>query len=67
MNHTMKIEGMTCNHCVMSVKSALEQAGGSNVEVSLEKNQATFEAGSDNTEVFKNAVEEQGYDVLSLN
>lgn len=40
---TLKIKGMSCQHCVASVKKALEQVAGlSQVNVNLEKGEATF-------------------------
>lgn len=67
MNRKMEIEGMSCNHCTESVRSALEEAGAANVVVSLEEKIATFESSAKETDQFKSAVEEQGYEVLALN
>jgi copper ion binding protein len=40
----LKIEGMSCQHCVNSVKRTLESLNGvENVDVSLEKNEANVE------------------------
>lgn len=44
MTSTVKIKGMSCNHCVMAVTKALnEMQGITNVQVDLEKAQATFD------------------------
>ncbi|MCF8110806.1 MAG: cation transporter [Desulfobacteraceae bacterium] len=41
---TVKIEGMTCNHCKMSVIKALEEIQeGGDVKVDLEKGEASFQ------------------------
>lgn len=41
---TVKIKGMSCNHCVMAVKKALEDMDGvHNIDVNLEKGAASFE------------------------
>ena len=58
----LKIEGMTCNHCVMAVKQALLAVPGvtGKVEVSLEKKQATVE-GSAVAQALIAAVVEEGY------
>ena len=41
---TIKIKGMTCNHCVMAVTKALEKIDGvKNVKVDLAKAEATFD------------------------
>ena len=39
----IKIEGLKCIHCVNRVLKGLQQAGATNVEVSLEKGEASFE------------------------
>ncbi len=64
---SLKIEGMTCNHCVMAVKNALESVPGTgNVKVDLEKGLATLESGA-NTADLISAVEEEGYKASLLN
>ena len=41
---TIKIKGMSCNHCVIAVTKALNGIDGlSNVKVSLEKGEASFD------------------------
>ncbi len=41
---TIKIKGMSCQHCVRAVKKALEEIDGiSDVEVDLAKGQASFQ------------------------
>ncbi|MEJ5375480.1 MAG: heavy-metal-associated domain-containing protein [bacterium] len=65
MEKIIKISGMSCQHCVASVKKALEQLGGvSRVEVDLERAQARLllEEGVSLEQVEK-AVEEAGYRV----
>lgn len=65
MESTIKIGGMSCQHCVAAVKKALEGVKGvSRVEVDLEKGEARFhmeEGGS--MEQVRKAVEEAGYQV----
>ncbi|GAB3068210.1 copper chaperone CopZ [Salinicoccus sesuvii] len=67
MKHqTIKVEGMTCNHCKSSVESALNRLDGvDSAIVSLEDNQVTVQYDDsriDSSEL--NAViEEQGYDI----
>ncbi|AMA75123.1 heavy metal-binding protein [Thermus scotoductus] len=57
----LKVEGMTCNHCVMSVKKALLKVPGvEKVEVSLERAEALVEGKAD-PEALIRAVEEEGY------
>ena len=46
--NTIKIKGMSCQHCVGSVKEALEKVDGvSAVEVNLEKGEASYEGDVD--------------------
>lgn len=67
MNKTIEIEGMMCQHCVMHVTKALESLPGvSNVNVSLEKKQATLEAKDVSNEVLKKAIEDAGYSVKDI-
>jgi copper chaperone len=41
---TIKIKGMSCNHCVMAVTKALKTVEGvDHVQISLEKGEATFD------------------------
>lgn len=57
----LKVEGMTCGHCKMAVKEALEGVEGSqNVSVDLDAGTATIE-GSASLEALIAAVAEEGY------
>ena len=62
---TIKIKGMTCNHCVMAVTKALEKIDGvKNVKVDLTKAEATFdEVNPVDMEVVKERIRKAGYDV----
>ncbi|MBN2224012.1 MAG: heavy-metal-associated domain-containing protein [Deltaproteobacteria bacterium] len=62
---TIKIEGMTCNHCVMAVTRALEEIDGiKNVKVDLKKGRATFdEAQPVDMKTIREKVEDAGYRV----
>jgi copper chaperone len=62
----IKIQGMTCEHCVRAVTNALSGVEGvTNVKVSLEKNEAVFDTSSQvDMEKIKKAVEEEGYKVV---
>jgi copper ion binding protein len=43
MEKRLSVEGMTCQHCVKRVAKIIEKAGGvSDVQVSLEKKEASF-------------------------
>ncbi|MBW1711146.1 MAG: heavy-metal-associated domain-containing protein [Deltaproteobacteria bacterium] len=60
---TIKIEGMTCQHCVMNVTKALEGIEGTeNVKVDLDKGEAAYdEAKPVDMDSIKNAIEKAGY------
>ena len=64
----IKIEGMHCEHCKMSVEKALNSIPGiSKVEVDLENKMAKIEA-TDNVENEKitDAIEEAGFNVVEI-
>jgi len=57
----LKVEGMTCNHCVMAVKKALLKVPGvEKAEVLLDKGEAVVEGQADPKALIR-AVEEEGY------
>lgn len=65
MKKKITIGGMMCEHCVGHVKEALENIGASNIEVSLEGGFAICDTEKSDDEV-KSAIEEEGYDVISI-
>lgn len=61
MSQTLKVKGMTCNHCKMSVEKALHGVSGAeSVQVDLTKGEAVV-TGSASREDLKKAVEDAGY------
>ena len=68
MASIIKVKGMSCQHCVMSVTKALNQLDGiKNVRVDLAKGEVQF----DNTKALpadqiEKAIEEAGYQVVSV-
>ncbi|HID70055.1 MAG TPA: heavy-metal-associated domain-containing protein [Desulfobacterales bacterium] len=61
---TISIKGMSCPHCVASTKKALEEIPGiSNVEVNLEKAEATYDGDVD-VNVIKDAITKIGFEVI---
>ncbi len=61
---TLKIQGMTCNHCVMRVTKALKAvAGVQDAQVDLQKAEAavTFDDAKVQREKLAAAVTEAGY------
>ncbi|SHO45678.1 heavy-metal-associated domain-containing protein [Desulfopila aestuarii] len=62
---TVKIKGMSCQHCVGSVKKALEAIPGVNdVTVDLEKGEARYE-GVVSRDDIKKAILNIGFDVIN--
>lgn len=68
MKKTINIKGMSCGHCSAAVEKELNKLSGvSQVQVSLEKQQATLEAADTVTDaMLRDAVDEAGYDVVSI-
>ena len=58
----LKIDGMSCEHCVRAVSGALQEVPGVEavVEVSLDRGEALIE-GSAETALLIEAVEAEGY------
>ncbi|MEH7457585.1 MULTISPECIES: copper chaperone CopZ [unclassified Bacillus (in: firmicutes)] len=67
MTVTLNVQGMTCNHCKMAVTNALQELAGVN-SVAVELQAGTVEVEYDeakvNVEQLKDAIEEQGYDIV---
>ena len=66
MATVLRVKGMSCNHCVMSVTKALSKLDGVlNVKVDLQKGEVSF----DNTKVLglekvENAIADVGFEVV---
>ena len=62
---TIKVGGMTCEHCEKKVSDALEKTGkAKNVEANHESSSVKFIDEGITEEEIKNAVEEAGYEVI---
>ncbi|MCL4455449.1 MAG: heavy-metal-associated domain-containing protein [Deinococcus sp.] len=63
----LRVEGMSCGHCVSAVRKALEKVPGVEkvVEVSLERGEAIVE-GAPKPEELVVAVQEEGYQATPL-
>jgi copper chaperone len=63
----LKVQGMTCGHCVMHVKQAIAKVPGVQgpVEVSLEKGEALV-PGAPSVDAVVAAVSEEGYTATLL-
>jgi copper chaperone len=62
---TIKIDGMSCGHCVMAVTKALQKIEGiKNVQVSLDKGEASFdEEHAIDRNAVREAVQKAGFNV----
>lgn len=65
----LKIEGMTCGHCAMSVTKELSKLhGASEVNVDPQAGSATLTVGDDvAADAVEAAVSEAGYKLVSIN
>lgn len=63
---TLKVEGMSCGHCVNAVEKAVAEAGASaKVDLAAGKVDVQFDEAAVSLAAIKEAIEEQGYDVVS--
>ncbi len=60
----LKIEGMSCNHCVMVVKSALMNLGITNPEVEVGRAKFQYDETLIDESQILLAIEEDGYKVI---
>ena len=62
----IKVKGMSCQHCVASVTKALSEIEGiTDVQVNLEKGEATFNQQSPVAmDIIKNAITKIGFEVV---
>ena len=64
----LEVKGMTCEHCVNSVTTALKETDGvTDAEVSLEQSSATVEGESIDISALLAAIEEEGYEATVQN
>jgi len=63
---TMTIEGMSCGHCVMAVRRALQAIDGVEVEeVKVGSATVAYDPGTTSAEQLAGAVQDEGYEVVS--
>jgi copper chaperone len=67
MGSVLKVKGMSCQHCVMSVTKALSQLDGiKNVQVDLAEGEVRFDnTKSITSDQIQKAIEDAGYQVVS--
>lgn len=65
MKEVLKVEGMSCGHCVNSIESSVGELNGvSSVKVDLANNEVTVEFENEATlNHIKETIEDQGYEV----
>ncbi len=67
MRKLLKIEGMSCGHCVMHVQSALEAVPGvKSAKVDLLERSAMVEGDALSDQAMRAAVADAGYKVVSI-
>ncbi len=68
MKKEIRIEGMSCEHCVKRVRKVLSELEGvKNIEIELESGIVKLESGSSvSDDVLKEVIEDAGYDVVSV-
>lgn len=67
MEKKIIIEGMSCNHCVSHVKDALAAIEGViSVVVNLEGKYALVNVSNVTDEQLRDAIEDEGYDVVEI-
>lgn len=67
MNETLKVEGMSCGHCVKSVESSVGKLQGvESVNVDLSKGEVAVKFDSEKTSLteIQETIEEKGYSVV---
>jgi len=63
-NMTLKVQGMSCQHCVNSIEGALKEIGVSGkVNLKGESVDVMFDEQKVSLDQIKEVIEEQGYDV----
>ena len=65
--YEFKIEGMSCNHCVMGVESELREAGFENFKVEIGSANVKYDGSAKDEIKIKTVIEEAGYKVIQSN
>ena len=64
-NVTLQVRGMSCQHCVNAIEKALKEIGAEGkVDLQNNKVDVSYDEQQLSLEKIKEAIEEQGYDVL---
>ncbi|UVI30790.1 copper chaperone CopZ [Paenibacillus spongiae] len=61
---TLKVEGMSCGHCVASVEGAVKKLGASaKVDLAGKQVAVDYDSSKVSLDAIKEAIEDQGYSV----
>lgn len=63
---TLRVEGMSCNHCVNSIEGSLKRELNVDAKVDLAAKSVTvsFDEQKTSLDKIKEVIEDQGYDVI---
>ncbi|WP_425452735.1 cation transporter [Ammoniphilus oxalaticus] len=65
MSIVLKVDGMSCDHCVQTVEGALRKLGANGKVNLVEKTVAVdYDEAKLSLDTIKQAIEDQGFDVL---
>ncbi|MCZ7608762.1 MAG: cation transporter [Ignavibacterium sp.] len=64
MEATFKIDGMSCNHCVMAVKKEIQKLDVESLDVKIGEASVTFDEMKVSESQIKEAITEAGYTVI---
>lgn len=64
MKAELKVEGMTCNHCVMAVKKEIMKLPVQNLDVKIGEVSVEFDETLVTLDEIKNSITEAGYSVV---
>ena len=64
MKTLIKIDGMSCQHCVMAVKNEIQKLNVINLEVKIGEASVEFDENKVSEENIKQAIVESGYIVV---
>jgi copper chaperone len=64
MKSVIKIDGMSCQHCVMAVKKEIQKLDVKNLDVKIGEASVEFDESKVSEKNIKKAIEEAGYIVV---
>lgn len=64
-NLILKVDGMSCNHCVNAIEKAMKELGAQGkVDLASKLVEVEYDDSKLSEQAIKEAIEEQGYDVV---